>query len=264
LAVAFNATASSDSDGSIASYSWSFGDGTTGAGVTTSHTYTAAGTYTARLTVTDNQGATGTLSSTITVSGANQTPAASFTATPTTGTAPLVVSFNGASSSDPDGSISSYAWSFGDGTTGSGATISHTYNTAGTYTATLTVTDNRGATNSTSKTISASAATASCRVSYSITNDWGNGFQAAVTLVNTGAAINGWTLTWTFAGNQKIYDLWNGRVSQRGQAVSVRNATYNARLSTGSSVPIGFNATYSGTNAKPTAFALNGRVCQVQ
>lgn len=264
LAVTFNATASSDSDGSIASYSWAFGDGTTGTGATAAHTYNTAGTYTAKLTVTDNQGATGTVSSVITVSGANQAPVASFTSTPSTGTAPLVVSFNGAASTDTDGSIASYAWTFGDGTTGVGATISHTYNTAGTYTATLTVTDNRGATNSTAKAITVNAVTASCVVRYSITNDWVNGFQAAVTLVNTGAAINGWTLTWTFTGNQRVYDLWNGRVTQRGQTVSVKNATYNARLSTSASVPIGFNATYSGTNAKPTAFSLNGRACQIQ
>ncbi len=265
LAVSFNGSASSDPDGSIAGYAWSYGDGTSGSGATATHTYAAAGTFTATLTVTDNRGATNSTSRSITVTSAtNQPPVASFTATPLTGNAPLVVSFNGSASSDADGSIASYAWSFGDGTSGSGATTSHTYNAAGTYAARLTVTDNRGATNSTTKTINVFAATAACRVTYSITNDWGNGFQAAVTLVNTGSAVNGWTLTWSFPGNQRVYDLWNGRASQKGQAVTVRNATYNANLATGATVPIGFNATYSGTNAKPTAFALNGKPCQVQ
>jgi PKD repeat protein len=60
LSVAFDGSASSDPDGSIASYAWDFGDGSTGSGVRPSHTYAAAGTYTARLTVTDNAGATGT------------------------------------------------------------------------------------------------------------------------------------------------------------------------------------------------------------
>jgi PKD repeat protein len=69
-----------------------------------------------------------------------------------TGTAPLAVSFDGRGSSDPDGSISSYAWAFGDGGSASGATANHTY-AAGTYTATLTVTDNLGATASSSLTI---------------------------------------------------------------------------------------------------------------
>jgi PKD repeat protein len=87
----------------------------------------------------------------------NAPPVASFTATPQSGIAPLAVVFNASGSSDPDGSIASYAWVFGDGTTGSGVNPSHTYANPGTYNATLTVTDNRGATNSTSRVITASA-----------------------------------------------------------------------------------------------------------
>lgn len=77
---------------------------------------------------------------------ANQPPVAVASANPTTGTAPLAVNFNGAGSSDPDGTIASYQWNFGDGATGSGATPAHTYANAGSYTAVLTVTDNLGAT----------------------------------------------------------------------------------------------------------------------
>ena len=65
---------------------------------------------------------------------------------PVTGNAPFAVNFNGTGSNDPDGSIASYAWTFGDGTQATGITASHTYSTAGSYTAKLTVTDNRGAT----------------------------------------------------------------------------------------------------------------------
>ena len=83
----------------------------------------------------------------------NTPPTASFTATPTSGIVPLTVSFNGSASSDPDGSIASYAWSFGDGANGSGVTASHTYNSTGTFTAKLTVTDNRGATASSTAAI---------------------------------------------------------------------------------------------------------------
>ncbi|MFN7927357.1 MAG: glycoside hydrolase family 44 protein [Blastocatellia bacterium] len=75
----------------------------------------------------------------------NQPPVASASATPTTGLAPLAVNFNGSASSDPDGTISSYAWDFGDGTTGTGATVSHTYTTVGTLNARLTVADDKGA-----------------------------------------------------------------------------------------------------------------------
>lgn len=68
-------------------------------------------------------------------------PVASFTATPTSGTAPLAVSFDASLSSDSDGSISSYAWNFGDGATASGVGATHSYTSAGTFTSTLTVTD---------------------------------------------------------------------------------------------------------------------------
>jgi PKD repeat protein len=89
----------------------------------------------------------------------NQAPVARATATPSSGLAPLAVSFNGSTSSDADGSVVSWAWTFGDGGTGSGATASHTYTAAGAYTAQLTVTDNQGATGSTSVPISVTANT---------------------------------------------------------------------------------------------------------
>jgi PKD repeat protein len=86
---------------------------------------------------------------------ANQPPVARATATPGSGTAPLAVAFDGSGSSDPDGSIVSYAWTFGDGGSAAGATTNHTYQTAGTYSAVLTVTDNLGATHSTTLSITA-------------------------------------------------------------------------------------------------------------
>ena len=82
----------------------------------------------------------------------NQVPLASLSAAPTTGNAPLTVSFNGSASSDPDGSIVAYSWNFGDGAAASGSATSHVYSTPGTYTARLTVTDNQGA--SGAKTVS--------------------------------------------------------------------------------------------------------------
>jgi len=144
---------SSDPDGSITAYSWSFGDGS--AVVTTqnaSHTYAAGGTYTVTLTVTDNLGATNSSSQSVTVSAANQPPVANFTSS----CSALSCNFT-STSSDPDGTITGYSWSFGDGspvvTTQNAA---HTYGAAGTYTVTLTVTDNQGATNSRSQNVTVS------------------------------------------------------------------------------------------------------------
>jgi PKD repeat protein len=86
----------------------------------------------------------------------NQPPVASLKATPSSGIVPLTVSLDGTASSDPDGAIAGYAWTFGDGGTGSGATINHTYTTTGTFTARLTVTDNQGATASATTSITVS------------------------------------------------------------------------------------------------------------
>ena len=83
----------------------------------------------------------------------NQSPTASFTADPTSGVAPLEVSFNGSNSSDSDGTIVSYVWDFKDGNTGTGQTINHTFSSTGSYNVELTVTDDKGATDSAAKAI---------------------------------------------------------------------------------------------------------------
>ena len=142
LAATFDGTTSSDTDGTIASYAWDFGDGTTGTGATANHNYAAEGTYTVKLKVTDNSGGVSEVSHDITVTDPNALPTAAFTSS----TTDLTASLNGSTSTDPDGTIASYTWDFGDGTTGSGATIDHGYAAAGTYDVKLTVTDNRGAT----------------------------------------------------------------------------------------------------------------------
>lgn len=148
--VAVDASGSSDPDGTLAGYAWSFGDGTTATGPTASHLYSTTGDKTITLTVTDNSGLSSQTTRTVTV--VNAAPTASFTSTGSGRTA----SFDGSASSDPDGSIASYAWSFGDGTTGTGAAATHKYAADGTYTVTLTVTDNDGAVAIDTKTYSAS------------------------------------------------------------------------------------------------------------
>lgn len=154
LRVDVNGAGSSDADGTIVSYRWDFGDGGVATGVTASRTYASPGTYTLTLTVTDNAGATHTTTGSVTVAAppANQTPTAAFTATP----AGLTVAFDGSASRDADGTIASYVWDFGDGTNATGATTSKTYAAAGTYTVTLTVTDDRGAGAATNQTLTVS------------------------------------------------------------------------------------------------------------
>ena len=101
-------------------------------------------------------------------------------------------------------------------------------------------------------------------MAYTSQNDWGTGFTANVVITNNSStAINGWTLTWAFPGNQTITNLWNATYSQTGTAVSVTNLGYNNVIAaSGGSVNFGFNANYSGTNAKPAAFVLNGVTCK--
>ncbi len=156
LTCTFNGSASSDPDGTIASHAWNFGDGTTGTGATVSHTFAAAGTYTVTLTVTDNQGATGTTSQSVAVGAppANQPPVASFTAACQSFLGLLRwCTFNSSASTDPDGTITARSWNFGDGTTGTGASVTHFYSAAGARTVVLTVTDNGGATDTETKTV---------------------------------------------------------------------------------------------------------------
>ncbi|MEV0135617.1 endo-1,4-beta-xylanase [Dactylosporangium sp. NPDC050688] len=100
-----------------------------------------------------------------------------------------------------------------------------------------------------------------CAVRYT-TNDWGGGFVGDFTLTNTGTTtVNGWTLRWTFAGDQRVNQAWGATVTQSGGAVSAANAAWNGTVTAGASVTLGFLAGYTGTNARPTAFTLNGTTC---
>jgi len=157
LPVNFNATASSDPEGGPLTFEWVFGDGATGTGPIVNHTYANAGIYTAELTVIDNMGNSDMASATITVTAPNLPPTVLPTATPSSGAPPLNVAFT-AGASDPEGQPLSYSWSFGDGGTSTLADPVHSYIAAGTYTATVTVSDGVNLPVSSSLTISVGSA----------------------------------------------------------------------------------------------------------
>lgn len=117
------------------------------------------------------------------------------------------------------------------------------------------------ATGATVLSTSAGAATAGCRIDYQVSSQWGTGFGANVAVTNTGDPLSSWALEWTFAGDQQVTQGWNSAISQSGAAVTARNVSYNGSLATGGSTSFGFNASYSGANAVPTAFKLNGVLC---
>ncbi len=339
LDVNFTGSNSSDADGTITSYAWDFGDGTTASIADPTHTYQNEGEYTAVLTVTDDAGATdtdtvmisvtapvanqpptatitqpadgasfpsgatisysgtgtdpedGTLPAAnftwlvdlpngqtnvvvatgvtsgtaatqmdgphvlklvvrdsegltdtarvnITVGGTgNQPPSAVAEADPTSGTAPLAVQFTGSNSSDSDGTISSYSWDFGDGNTASVADPSHTYADPGTYTATLTVTDDDGATDSDTVIITVNSGTTNQPPTATITQPTaGQTFLVGESINYSGTGTDpedgdlpAANFTWTVrAPDGQIHPLASGVKS--GTATASAPGVYTIRL----------------------------------
>jgi PKD repeat protein len=174
----FDATTSTDSDGSIVSYAWDFGDGSTGTGIDTRHAYVNGGRYSVTLTVADDRGGVDQHIADVTVADpANIPPAASFT----TSCDLLTCSFDATTSTDSDGSIVSYAWDFGDGSTDTGRDAQHSYDDAGEFHVTLVVTDDEAATGSAEADVQviAPGGAAVFRASASA-NSWGS--SASITV----------------------------------------------------------------------------------
>jgi endoglucanase len=106
-----------------------------------------------------------------------------------------------------------------------------------------------------------------CSVTWAV-NDWGTGFTTNLTIGNTGTtSINGWTLAFTFAGNQRIANGgWGATWTQAPNSASVTGVSldHNRTIAAGASISgIGFNASYTGTNARPASITLNGSACTV-
>ncbi|MCG7845058.1 MAG: PKD domain-containing protein [Methanomassiliicoccales archaeon] len=138
-----------DTDGHIVSWSWDFGDGTSGSGIAVAHRFARTGTYLVRLTVTDDDGATGTSSISLMVNNAR--PTASFECQEQV--VSMVDVYFKDRSFDPDGTIRSWSWDFGDGSTSTTTSPSHAFRGPGVYSITLTVKDDLGSMGTSTKIV---------------------------------------------------------------------------------------------------------------
>ncbi|MFO0974294.1 MAG: PKD domain-containing protein [Phycisphaerae bacterium] len=191
--VRFDGSGSSDSDGTLTTFSWNFGDGSpAGTGTVIEHTYAAPGHYDVVLTVTDDRNDTGTAQRNVL---ANVPPTAAFTSQSTGPDEPqlLTVDFDASTSTDDDGSIATFSWDFGDSSpAGSGAMPQHTYAERGLFTVVLTITDNFGTTTQVTHELnllgnfpdvrSISPSDGEVDTTVSITSLSGNNFQVGATV----------------------------------------------------------------------------------
>lgn len=138
----FDASASTDQDGAIVDHRWDFGDGARGNGAQVAYAYPRSGTYRVTLTVRDDSATASSVDTDALTVVVNEPPVAE--AGPDQIVTTSEVHFDGSGSSDADGAIARYEWDFGDGSTGTGPTPSHVYNTSGDYLVTLNVTDDSG------------------------------------------------------------------------------------------------------------------------
>jgi hypothetical protein len=141
--------------------------------------------------------------------------------------------------------------------------ISGTPATAASNAVTVTVTDTTGASGSASFAWNISGGgTGTCHVTYTRNSEWPTGFTAQVVIANTGTtAISGWSVTFTYPGDQKVTSNFNGGFSQTGENVTLTNASYNGSIAPGASVTDGFQGSWSASDATPTSFSVNGTAC---
>jgi hypothetical protein len=133
------------------------------------------------------------------------------------------------------------------------------------YTFDVVAVDSAGTTSAPSAQLTVTTAQptgSTCTVVYTVTNDWGGGFGGTIAITNTGTApVTNWSLSYGWPGNQQVSSGWGGTFAQSGNVVTVTAPGYAADLAAGTTTTPGFNAGYTGTNPKPTAFTLNGQAC---
>lgn len=248
----FSSLGSNDPNGSIVSYLWDFGDGTTSTQANPMHTYAGKGNYVASLVVTDNSGLPGLDYVNVTVTSIP--PVGVITATPSWGVAPQGVIINASGSNDPDGSITSYAWDFGDGTTGSGLSAGvHNYTTSGVYNLALTLTDNDGTTSLTTKKITvfpSNTAIYISNIAMSLTNLSG-GYRTAT------AAVKVLRFDGTPMRNANVTVQWTGLTNEsksaKTNAQGVATITSSKSRNSGTFTATVTNVVLSGSPYFPAA-----------
>ena len=215
IAVTADASHSAAGSSPITSYTFSFGDGSTlgpQPGATASHTYQSAGNYQVTVTATDGNGLTSQATQAVTVSSQASGPTAALTVSPASGTAPLAVTADASHSGAGSSPITSYTFSFGDGSTlgpQPGATASHTYQSAGNYQVTVTATDGNGLTSQATQavTVSPPATTAAKYVNQIATN------------YSTSSHTSGYVTVWR-AGGVEAGDLIIATVQLTGTSAA--------------------------------------------
>ena len=273
LACSFDGSGSSDSDGSIVSYAWDFGDGATSTQAIDTHTYATPGDITVTLTVTDDRAGSTSTTQVVHPRNANQPPTAVVSVTCTA----LSCVMDGTGSTDPDGTLTSYAWDFGDGSQGTGSKPTHAYAIGGVYPVTLTVTDDRAATATATGSAhpvppaNPSPALATDAFGRTVSNGWGtadlggawtpssaaNQFsvsagKAKLALTTAGSGRAGWLLAHTFTDtDSKVTVAFDVPATGSGDYASIigrhtgTNEEYRGRLRV------------SGTKAYLTPIVLN-------
>ena len=205
------------------------------------------------------------LGSTTTGGGGDTTPPSVPTGLTVTGTTSGSVSLSWTASTDNVGVTGYDVFRGGTrvATVTSGTTYTDTGLTAATaYSYTVDARDAAGNVSAASSAVTATTAAASgggggtsagCTAAYSVSSDWGSGFNASVTVTDTGtAATKAWTVSWTWPGSQQITNLWNGSYTQTGTSVTVTNAGYNGAIAVGGNTSFGFGGSYTGSDTAPT------------
>jgi PKD repeat protein len=233
---------STDSDGTIASWAWDFGDSNNSTDQNPSHIYAAAGTYSVSLTVTDNDGGSDSISQDVTVTAPNVLPTANFTHT----TTDLAATFTD-TSTDSDGTITSWAWNFGDGNTSTQQHPVHNYTAANTYSVSLTVTDNIGGSDSISQDVTVSEPNVLPAASFTYTTT-----DLTATFTDTSTDSDGTITSWSWD-----FDDSSSSIEQNPSHSYAAAGTYTVTLTVtdnyGGSNSSNQSVTVTAPNVHPTA-----------